>query len=143
MLQQSIYNCILYFLEYRNYIYTTTVKDNNSRLYDLEDVALLREISITKNYYIFYLPRYKDFIVDICRDYITIYQLFKEEIYEKIQCSEANGDNSSGCIIYDKDETEYLYTSNSYGYIISYDLKKKISTLLFSKIKWLSLCHVR
>ena len=125
LLQQSIYNCILYFTEYRNYIYTTTVTDNNSRLYDLEDGALLREISITKNHYTFYLLRYKDFIVDICRDYVIIYQLFNEEIYAKIQSSETNGDNRSGCIIYDKDETDYLYISNSYGYIISYDLKKK------------------
>lgn len=125
LLQQSIYNCILYFTEYRNYIYTTTVTNNNSRLYDLEDGALLREISFTTNHYTFYLLRYKDFIVDVCRDNTIIYQLFNEEIYAKIECSEISGDNRSACIIYDKDETDYLYISNSYGYIISYDLKKK------------------
>ena len=125
LLQQSIYNCILYFTEYRNYIYTTTVTENNSRLYDLIDGALLREISITKYHYTFYLLRYKDYIVDICRNYAIIYQLFNEEIYAKIECSETYGDNRSACIIYDKDETDYLYISNSGGYIISYDLNKK------------------
>ena len=132
LLQQSIYNSILYFTEYRNYIYTTTVTDNNSRLYDLEDGALLREISITKNHYTFYLLRYKDFIVDICRDYAIIYKLFNEEIYAKIQCSETRGDNRSACIIYDKDETDYLYISNSSGNIISFDLKKnKITSIIY------------
>ena len=124
-LQQSIYNCLLYFTEYRNYIYTTTVTENNSRLYDLEDGALLREISHTKNYYTFYLLRYKDYIVDVCRDFVIIYQLFNEEIYATIKCSQTNGDNRSACIIYDKNETDYLYISNSEGYIISYDLKQK------------------
>ena len=51
--------------------------------------------------------------------------MFNEEIYAKIQCSETSGDNHSACITYDKDETDYLYISNSYGNIISYDLKKK------------------
>ena len=143
LLQQSIYNCILYFTEYRNYIYTTTVTNNNSRLYDLEDGGLLREISFTKNHYTFYLLRYKDFIVDVCRDYIIIYQLFNEEIYAKIQCSETSGDNRSACLIYNKDETDYLYISNSYGNIISYDLKKKkinsiinLGSNLYNIISW-------
>ena len=125
ILQQSIYNCILYFTEYKSYIYTTTVTDKCSRLYDLEDGALLREISITSNNYTFYLIRYKDYIVDVCRDYVIIYALFNEEIYDKIQLKETEGDNRSACIIYNKNNTDYLYISNSQGYIIPYDLKKK------------------
>ena len=125
ILQQSIYNCILYFTEYRNYIYTTTCTNNNSRLYDLEDGALLREISLTSEHYTFYLIRYRDYIVDVCKNYVIIYQLFNEEVYAKIECSGTKGDNRSACIIYNKNDTDYLNISNSNGNIIIYDLKKK------------------
>ena len=125
IMQQSIYNCILYFTENKNYIYTTTVTNNYSRLYELENGALLKDISITYYNYTFYLIRYKDFIVDCCRNNVIIYHPFNEMIYDKIECSELSGDNRSACIIYNKNNTDYLNISNSNGFIITYDLKKK------------------
>lgn len=126
LFQQSIYNCILYFTEYKNYIYTTTVTENCSRLYDLEDGSLVKNISITENNYTFFLITYNDLIVDVCKNYTIIYQLFNEEIYDKIECSETKGDNRAASIIYDKDNTDYLIISNCTGNLIVYDLKKKV-----------------
>ena len=125
IMQQSIYNSILYFTQNRNYIYTTTVTNNYSRLYDLENGALIKNIELTYYHYTFYLLKYKDLIVDCCRNNIIIYQPFTEEVYDKIEKSETKGDNRSACIIYNKDNTDYLYISNSNGNIISYDLIKK------------------
>ena len=42
LMQQSIYNCLIYFTEKRNYIITTTVTNNYSRLYELENGALIK-----------------------------------------------------------------------------------------------------
>ena len=125
MMQQSIYNCILYFTENKDYIYATTVTNNYSRLYELENGALLKNVIITYFHYTFYLIKYKDLIIDVCRNSIFIYNPFNEIIYAKIECEETKGDNRSACIIYNKNGTDYLNISNSNGYVIIYDLKKK------------------
>ena len=131
LMQQSIYNSILYFTELKNYIYTTTVTNNYSRLYELENGAFIKDISITYYNYTFYLIIYTELIIDCCTNYIIIYNPINEEIYDKIEISELKGDNRSACIIYNKDNTNYLNISNSNGFIIIYDLvKKSINSIL-------------
>ena len=131
MMRQSIYSCIIFFTERKNYIYTTSVTKNYGRLYELEDGSFLRNVSITLNNYTFYLIKYKEYIIDICKDYIMIYNPFSEEIYDKIQNEKTAGDNRSGCIIYNKENSDYLCISNQNGYITIYDLiKKKISKVI-------------
>ena len=125
LMQQSLYNALLYFTEKRNYLYATTVTINNSRLYELENGKYVKDILITLNNYTFYLIRYKEYIVDCCRNYVVIYNPFNEEIYAKIENIELRGDNRSACIIYNKNNTDYLNISNSCGYILIYDLKNK------------------
>ena len=125
LMQQSIYNCLLYFTNKRSYVYTTTVTYNYSRFYDLENGAFIKDISITYYNYTLYLLRYKDYIIDCCRNYILIYNPLNEEIYSKIENSYTKGDNRSACIIYDKKGTDYLYISNSNGYVNVFDLKAK------------------
>ena len=132
LMQQSLYSSILYFTEKRNYIYTTTVTFNNSRLYELENGSFVKDVSITLNNYTFYLIRYKDFIVDVCRNYVVIYNPFSEEIYAKIENIELRGDNRSACIIYNKNNTDYLNISNSCGYVLIYDLKNRVVNHIFN-----------
>jgi len=125
LMQQSIYNCLIYFTEKRNYIITTTVTNNYSRLYELENGALIKDISLTYYNYTLYLIRYKDYIIDCCKDFIMIYNPLNEEVYSKIQTSYTKGDNRSCCIIYNKNKNDYLYISNCNGYIITYCLNTK------------------
>ena len=125
LMQQSIYNCLLYFTQNRSYIYTTTVTNNYSRFYDLDNGAFLRDISITYYYYTLYLTTYKDYIIDCCTNFIMIYNPLNEEIYSKIENTYTKGDNRSCCVIYDKNRRDYLYISNCYGYVIVYDLIDK------------------
>ena len=128
---QSIYNCLLYFKENRIYIISTTVTNNYSRLYDLDNGAFLKDISITYYNYTLYLTSYKDYIVDCCKNFVMIYNPLNEEIYSKIENGYTKGDNRSACIIYNKNSTDYLYISNSYGYVIAFDLKEKIVNFNF------------
>ena len=125
LMQQSIYNCLIYFTEKRNYIITTTVTNNYSRLYELENGALIKDISLTYYNYTYYLVSYKDYIVDCCKDFVMIYNPLNEEVYSKIENSYTKGDNRSCCIIYNKNNNDYLYISNCNGYIISYCLNTK------------------
>ena len=125
LMQQSIYNCLIYFTEKRNYIITTTVTNNYSRLYDLEIGAFLKDISLTYYNYTLYLVRYKEYIIDCCKNFIIIYNPLNEEVYSKIDNSYTKGDNRSCCIIYNKDQNDYLYISNSNGFIIVYCLYTK------------------
>ena len=141
--QQSIYNCLLYFTESKNYIYTTTVTTNHGRLYELENGAFIKDVLITLNNYTFYLIKYKDYIIDCCRHFFMIYNPFNEEIYDRIENDLLKGDNASACIIYNKDNTDYLFVSNYYGNIIMYDLKQKcikntfyLNKKLFHIIAW-------
>ena len=142
IMQQSIYNCILYFTENKKYIYTTTVTKNYSRLYELENGAFLKDISITYYNYTFYLLKYKDLIVDVCKNYVIIYNPFNELIYAKIESDQTIGDNRSACIIYNNNNTDYLYISNSNGYIIDFDLKKKTIITFFCLGPDLDLYHI-
>ena len=125
LMQQSIYNCLIYFTEKRNYIITTTVTNNYSRLYELENGALIKDISLTYYNYTYYLVHYKDYIIDCCKDFVMIYNPLNEEVYSKIETSYTKGDNRSCCIIYNKNNNDYLYISNCNGYIISYCLNTK------------------
>ena len=125
IMNQSIYNCLIFFTERKNYIYTTTVTKNFSRLYELEDGSFLRDVSITLYNYTLYLIKYKEYIIDVCRDYVVIYNPFNEEIYDKIEKEETKGENRSACITYNKNNTDYLNISNQYGFIIIYDINKK------------------
>ena len=126
LMQQSIYNCLIYFTEKRNYIITTTVTNNYSRLYELENGALIKDISLTYYNYTYYLVSYKDYIVDCCKDFVMIYNPLNEEVYSKIENSYTKGDNRSCCIIYNKNDNDYLYISNSNGYVIEYCLNTKV-----------------
>ena len=54
-----------------------------------------------------------------------IYNPLNEEVYSKIETSYTKGDNRSCCIIYNKNNNDYLYISNCNGYIISYCLNTK------------------
>ena len=132
MFGQSIYSCIIFFTEKKNYIYTTTATKNYSRLYELEDGSFLRNVSLTLNNYTLHLIKYKEFIIDICRDYIMIYNPFNELVYDTIKNENTIGVNRSGCIVYDKNNTDYLCITNENGYIIIYDLniKKIYKTLI-------------
>ena len=125
LMQQSIYNCLIYFTEKRNYIITTTVTNNYSRLYELENGAFIKDISLTYYNYTYYLVSYKDYIIDCCKDFVMIYNPLNEEVYSKIETSYTKGDNRSCCIIYNKNNNDYLYISNCNGYIISYCLNTK------------------
>jgi WD40 repeat protein len=125
LMQQSIYNCLIYFIENRSYIITTTVTNNYSRLYDLENGALIKDISLTYYNYTFYLIRYKEYIIDCCKNFVMIYNPINEDIYSKIENSYTKGDNRSCCIIYNKNNNDYLYISNSNGYVIEYCLNTK------------------
>ena len=126
IMQQSIYNCLIYFTEKRNYIITTTVTNNYSRLYDLENGSLIKDISLTYYNYTFYLIRYKEYIIDCCKNFVMIYNPINEEVYSKIENTYTKGDNRSCCIIYNKNDNDYLYISNSNGYVIEYCLNTKI-----------------
>ena len=132
LMHQSLYSSILYFTEKRNYIYTTTVTINYSKLYDLDNGSFVKDILITLNYYTFYLIKYKEYIVDCCRDYVVIYNPFSEEIYAKIDHMTLKGDNRSACIIYNKNNTDYLNISNSYGNVIIYDLRNRFINHIFN-----------
>ena len=137
LFRQSIYSCIAFFTPKKNYLYTTTVTKNYSRLYEFEDGTFLKNVIITLNNYTIYLLKYKDYIIDICKDFIIIYNPFSEEIYDKIQNDNTYGENRSGCIVYNKDNTDYLCITNSYGNIIIYDLKvKKIFKTIKTKIEF-------
>ena len=125
LMRQSIYSCILFFTEKKNYIYTSSVTKNYSRLYELEDGSFLRNVVLTLNNYTLHLIKYKEYIIDICWGYIMIYNPFSEELYDKIENKETYGENRSGCIVYNKDNTDYLIITNQYGYLIIYDLIKK------------------
>ena len=125
LMQQSIYNCLIYFTEKRNYIITTTVTNNYSRLYELENGALIKDISLTYYNYTYYLIRYKEYIVDCCKDFVMIYNPLNEEVYSKIENNYTKGDNRSCCIIYNKNNNDYLYISNYNGYVVAYCLNKK------------------
>ena len=131
LFKQSIYSCIIFFTPKKNYVYTTSVTKNYSRLYELEDGAFLRNVTITLNNYTIHLIKYKEYIIDICKDNILIYNPFSEEIYDKIENENTNGENRSGCVIYNKDNTDYLCITNQYGNIIIYDLiaKKILKTI--------------
>ena len=122
---QSICSCLIFFTERKNYIYTTSKTNNFGKLYELEDGAFKRNVSITINNYTIYLIKYKEYIIDICKDYIMIYNPFNEEIYDKIENEQLSGENRSGCITYNKDNSDYLSISNENGFIIIYDLIKK------------------
>ena len=126
LMQQSIYNCLIYFTENRSYIITTTVTNNYSRLYDLENGSLIKDISLTYYNYTFYLIRYKEYIIDCCKNFVMIYNPINEEVYSKIENSNTKGDNRSCCIIYNKNDNDYLYISNSNGYVIEYCLNTKV-----------------
>ena len=126
LMQQSIYNCLIYFTENRSYIITTTVTNNYSRLYDLENGSLIKDISLTYYNYTFYLIRYKEYIIDCCKNFVMIYNPINEEVYSKIENSYTKGDNRSCCIIYNKNDNDYLYISNSNGYVIEYCLNTKV-----------------
>ena len=125
LMKQSIYSCIIFFTERKNYIYTTSVTKNYSRLYELEDGSFLRNVSLTLNNYTLHLIKYKEYIIDICKDYIIIYNPFSEEIYDKIQNDKTSGLNRSGCITYNKINTDYLSITNECGFITIYDLNEK------------------
>ena len=124
LMQQSIYNCLIYFTEKRNYIIATTVTNNYSRLYELENGALIKDISITYYNYTLYLLRYKEYNIDCCKNFIMIYNPINEEINAKIENSYTAGDNCSCCVIYNKYNKDYLYISNCYGYFIGYCLNE-------------------
>ena len=126
IMQQSIYNCLIYFTENRSYIITTTVTNNYSRLYDLENGSLIKDISLTYYNYTFYLIRYKEYIIDCCKNFVMIYNPINEEVYSKIENTYTKGDNRSCCIIYNKNDNDYLYISNSNGYVIEYCLNTKV-----------------
>ena len=49
LMRQSIYSCIIFFTEKKNYIYTSSVTKNYSRLYELEDGSFLRNLVLTLN----------------------------------------------------------------------------------------------
>ena len=70
----------MYFKENRSYIISTTVTNNYSRLYDLDNGAFLKDISITYYNYTLYLTSYKDYIVDCCKNFVMIYNPLNEEI---------------------------------------------------------------
>ena len=125
LMGQSICSCLIFFTERKNYIYTTSKTNNFGKLYELEDGAFKRNVSITINNYTIYLIKYKEYIIDICKDYIMIYNPFNEEIYDKIENEQLSGENRSGCITYNKDNSDYLSISNENGFIIIYDLIKK------------------
>ena len=137
LFRQSIYSCIAFFTPKKNYLYTTSVTKNYSRLYEFEDGSFLKNVIITLNNYTIYLLKYKDYIVDICKDYIVIYNPFSEEIYDKIENEYTSGENRSGCIVYNKDNTDYLCITNFYGNIIIYDLKvKKVFKTIKTKVEF-------
>ena len=135
LMQQSIYNCLIYFTNNNSYIYTTTVTNNCSRVYDLYTGAFVKDISITLYYYTLFLIRYKGYIIDCCKNFIIIYNPFNEEIYAKIENSYTKGDNRSACIIYNENDIDYLCISNSNGYIIIYNLKEKDIYYVFELYK--------
>ena len=137
LMQQSIYNCLIYFTENRSYIITTTVTNNYSRLYDLENGSLIKDISLTYYNYTFYLIRYKEYIIDCCKNFVMIYNPINEEVYSKIENSYTKGDNRSCCIIYNKNDNDYLYISNSNGYVIEYCLNTKTVMYNFDINKYL------
>ena len=125
LMRQSIYSCIIFFTEKKNYIYATSVVKNYHRLYELEDGSFLRNVTLTMYNYTLQLIKYKEYIIDICKDYIMIYNPFSEELYDKIENDNTVGENRSGCIVYNKNNTDYLCITNQYGKIIIYDLTYK------------------
>ena len=131
LMRQSIYSCIIFFTERKNYIYTTSVTKNYSRLYELEDGSFLRNVTITLYNYTLHLIKYKQYIIDICKDYIMIYNPFNELLYDTIKNDQTLGENRSGCIVYNKNNTDYLCITNENGFIIIYDLNiKKIYKII-------------
>ena len=54
-----------------------------------------------------------------------IYNPFSEELFDKIENGKTYGENRSGCVVYNKNNTDYLCITNQYGYIIIYDLNAK------------------
>ena len=87
--------------------------------------SFLRNVTLTLYNYTLQLIKYKEYIIDICKDYIMIYNPFNEELYDKIEKSFTYGENRSGCIVYNKNNTDYICVTNENGYIIIYDLNIK------------------
>ena len=125
LMRQSIYSCLIFFTEKKNYIYATSVVKDYGRLYELEDGSFLRNVTLTFNNYTLHLIKYKEYIIDICYNYIMIYNPFSEELFDKIENDNTYGENRSGCVVYNKNNTDYLCITNQYGYIIIYDLNTK------------------
>ena len=131
LMRQSIYSCLIFFTERKNYIYATSVVKDYGRLYELEDGSFLRNVTLTYNNYTLHLIKYKEYIIDICYNYIMIYNPFSEEIFDRIENGNTVGENRSGCIVYDKKGVDYLCLTNQYGFITIYDL---ISKTIFKTI---------
>ena len=151
LIDKPIYNSLLLFTEKKNYIYTSTYTNNNSKLYELEDAAFIKDVSITYNYKTLYMLKYEykskdknlDLIIDCCNNFVVIYNPFNEEIYAEINNEKTIGENRYACITYDKDNKEFLSISNERGYIVIYDLQKKyifkyfnLKDELYSIINW-------
>ncbi len=151
LLNEPIFNSLLLFTEKKNYIYTSTYTNNNSKLYELEDGAFIKDVSITYNYKTLYMLKYEykskdknmNLIIDCCNNFVVIYNPFNEEIYAEINNEKTIGDNRYACITYDKDNKDFLTISNERGYIIIYDLQKKnifkffnIKDQLYNIINW-------
>ena len=125
LMRQSIYSCLIFFTEKKNYLYATSVVKDYGRLYELEDGSFLRNVTLTYNNYTLHLIKYKEYIIDICYNYIMIYNPFSEEVFDKIENENTYGENRSGCVVYNKKNTDYLCITNQYGNIIIYDLNSK------------------
>ena len=93
LMRQSIYSCLIFFTEKKNYIYATSVVKDYGRLYELEDGSFLRNVTLTFNNYTLHLIKYKEYIIDICYNYIMIYNPFSEELYDKIENDNTYGEN--------------------------------------------------
>ena len=105
----------------------------------LKEKKVLKKINSKNNilnYYIWKNNKDKqNYIIQFNKDSITIFCPFLEkDLFDEIKIDELKGDNNSGCIIYNKNNTDILCILNEKGNFIFYDLYNK-NVIFMIKIK--------
>ena len=103
-----------------------------SCLLKLKEKKVLKKINSKNNilnYYIWKNNKDKqNYIIQFNIDSITIFCAFLEkDLFDEIKIDELKGDNNSGCIIYNKNNTDIICILNEKGNFIFYDLYNFIS----------------
>ena len=137
-----MYSSLILFSEKNNYVITSTTgkyynRSDFSRLYSLEDGKYIKNIFGTnKNSTTYIIPWFNKnydeyYLIEFCREKISINSIEKDEIYYEYEKKKEYNKYFSG-FIYNKNNTDYVVSCSYNGTIEIFDLFDKI---LIKKIK--------